>query len=196
MPRTDLETTQTYILPLGRVWCLAVASVNFRFFACFRSMFARYPVISATRLIVLEKDNRVRAAMVMMSMRLSPLYASWLLLYAIISVVVSVLMTLVALLEPLIFQSSDLSLIFVLNLLTVTSSYAFAFFLASFFKEAKMAALVSAVVYFVTYLPYVLVCLVWSPSVVLPNTTTTTTTTTLKAEIALCHWHWQVFPVF
>jgi ATP-binding cassette subfamily A (ABC1) protein 3 len=98
-----------------------------------------YPVISATRLIVLEKDRRIRAAMVMMSMKLAPLYASWLALYTAMALVVAVLMTLACLIPPGIFLKSDLSVVFVLFLLTVQSSYSFAFFLAAFFRDAKLA---------------------------------------------------------
>lgn len=113
-----------------------------------------YPVINASRLVVHEKDHKIRAAMVMMSMNLAPLYASWIVFYATLAVVEACLMTIVCLFPPTIFQTTALSLAFVLILLTVLSSYALAFCLTSFFREAKTAALVTAVAFFVAFLPF------------------------------------------
>ena len=110
-----------------------------------------YPVSQLTKNIVLEKELRIREAMMIMGLGTGSFYMSWIVTYAIQYFFSSILITII-LVHSFVPKSSPVVVFFIFFLFGL-SSIALSGVLAVFFSKSRIAALVSPVIYFVLSVP-------------------------------------------
>jgi ATP-binding cassette subfamily A (ABC1) protein 1 len=126
------------------------ASIIKGFLGLFLTISFTWPVTKIIGAIVLEKETRQKELMKIMGVSETALVISWILLYLILFLVQSLLITLTATYGGL-FSHSNFFLVFLFFFLFGMSIFAFAAFVSSFFSQAKTAATVGALVFFLTY---------------------------------------------
>ena len=109
------------------------------------------PVSQLIRLLVVEKETRMREQLRMMGVTAWATNTAWVLWYVAEMAVCSVLSTIV--LHFSVLQKSDFSLVLVVFLLFTTSSIALAFLLSTFFSSSSTAAALGAVLYIAVFFP-------------------------------------------
>ena len=90
--------------------------------------------------IVLEKELRIREAMLIMSLSRTSYYLSWLFTFMTSNTVTAVLMALASMVS--LFRNSHFLVILLYFYLFLLSSFSFSFFLTSFFSRARVAQIV------------------------------------------------------
>jgi ATP-binding cassette subfamily A (ABC1) protein 3 len=110
------------------------------------------PVTRVIKLIVEEKELRIREGMKMMGLSTSALWISWLITYFVIYVIISILITAVT--SSNLFEYSNKGLIFFFFLLFQLTTFSFAFMFSTFFSTARLASTFGALVFLVSFFPY------------------------------------------
>ena len=93
--------------------------------------------------IVLEKEQRIREAMFIMSLSRTSYYLSWLVTFMSSHAVTALLMALASLVS--LFQNSHFLVVLIYFYLFLLSSFSFSFFLTSFFSRARVAQIVALI---------------------------------------------------
>ncbi|ORC88485.1 ATP-binding cassette transporter ABCA1 [Trypanosoma theileri] len=114
-----------------------------------------YSVTYRTKVILLEKEMRVREAMLIMGMRDSVLYASWFVRPIAVDFVVCTLATI--LLKCTYMTQSDAFVIFMVFIVFTLTTIPFSGLLSTFFSKARLASLLAPMVYFIFTVPNLLV---------------------------------------
>ncbi len=104
------------------------------------------------KLLVEEKESRIKEAMKMMGLHESILFASWLSTYIIIFAVVAALITAVT--AGSVYKYSDKGLIFLYFFLFGISVFCFCYLLSVFFTRARIASTIAALVFLGAFFPY------------------------------------------
>ncbi|KAK7506564.1 hypothetical protein BaRGS_00002039, partial [Batillaria attramentaria] len=93
--------------------------------------------------LVAEKEKKIREGMLMMGLRNSVFWLSWSLVYFVLILVVTIIVTVIAVAAKF-FENSNAFLLFAMLMLYGLSIIALAFLLTPFFKQAKPAGLVAS----------------------------------------------------
>jgi ABC-type multidrug transport system ATPase subunit len=118
------------------------------FFMCMSML---YPVSRFIKLIVEEKESRMKETMKIMGLKSSSLMLSWFISYFVIFTLIAIICSI---LISLTFASySSKFLVFILVFLFIISLIPFSFFVSVFFNKAKLAAIVGPVVLFALVVP-------------------------------------------
>ena len=110
------------------------------------------PVANIVKSVVLEKEERIKAGMLMMAMSRSAFYCSYLATYLVSNCILALLLTLAS--AAGLFVYSNFVLIFLYYFLFLMAAFAFCFFLSSFFNRARVAQIIGILIWFATYFPY------------------------------------------
>ncbi|KEG06363.1 ATP-binding cassette protein subfamily A, member 5, partial [Trypanosoma grayi] len=110
-----------------------------------------YPVSQLTKKIVLEKETRVREAMLIMGLSNAPIYMSWYVVYTVEYAIVCLLM--VGLMSLMYMARSDPYVVFFLFFYYAISTIPLSGLLATFFSKARLASLLSPLIYLVMAVP-------------------------------------------
>lgn len=115
-----------------------------------------YSVISIIRVIVTEKETRIKEAMLMMGL---PNWINWLAWFikSFLFMMVSMVLVTGLLFGGDVFIYSEPAMVFIFFLLFSTSTITLCFLISSLFSSANMAAISGGVIYFLCYVPYFLV---------------------------------------
>ncbi|KAL8586837.1 hypothetical protein ACOMHN_052713 [Nucella lapillus] len=106
--------------------------------------------------LVAEKEKKIREGMFMMGLRNSVFWLSWSLVYFVIILVVTVMVTVLAFVGK-IFENSNVFIFFLMLMLYGLSIIALAFLLTPFFKKAQPAGMVAVILTLMTSLVYLAV---------------------------------------
>jgi ATP-binding cassette subfamily A (ABC1) protein 3 len=106
------------------------------------------PVLRMINKVTSEKETKVREVMSIMGLSDTPYWFSWITMYVLIYLLISVLCTIITL--PM-FKYSDKGIVFLMFLLYGTSCISFSLFVSSFFSRAKTAILVGVALFLVSY---------------------------------------------
>ena len=117
-----------------------------------------YSVSRLTKNIVYEKEKRLKEYMKMMGLHERVHWLGWFITYACLMTVSVFLMT-VVLCAGDVFAFSDPVLIFLYLELSAIASILVSFLFSTAFSHARIAAAVSGILYFGTYLPYVFIAI-------------------------------------
>ncbi|RNE97961.1 ABCA1 transporter, partial [Trypanosoma conorhini] len=112
-----------------------------------------FSVASRTRAIVLEKEMRIHEAMLIMGVKDSVLYTTWFVRFIAVDFTVCLFIT--VLLKCTYVTQSDPFIIFLVFFLFTLTNIPLAGLIAAFFSRARLAALLSPIIYFVMTLPTV-----------------------------------------
>ncbi|KAH9599693.1 hypothetical protein LSM04_001176 [Trypanosoma melophagium] len=110
-----------------------------------------YPVSQLTRLIVVEKELRLREAMLIMGLSEAAMYFAWFVVYLLQYMITSLLMALIMKLTYM--SKSNFFVIFLLLFLFSLSTITLSALFAALFSRARLAALLSPLFYFVFAIP-------------------------------------------
>ena len=111
-----------------------------------------YSVTRMIKLIVEEKETRIKEGLKMMGLKPSTLWLSWLITYLIIFIITSILITLIT--ANNVFKYSDKGLIFFFFLLAQLTFFAFALLFSTLFSNARAASTFGALVFIGIFFPY------------------------------------------
>lgn len=100
--------------------------------------------------LLIEKEKKIREGMKVMGMSDSSFYASWVLYYLIIYVIISILVA--SVLNRAIFKHSDWSVLFVWHLLFGISLIFQSLFITTFFTKARIGNIVAMVFFLFSYM--------------------------------------------
>ena len=112
----------------------------------------QYPVTRVVKLIVEEKESRIKEGLKMMGLKPSTLWLSWLITYLIIYIITSILITIIT--ADNVFKYSSKALIFFFFLLSQLSFFTFALLFSTLFSNARAASTFSALVFIGAFFPY------------------------------------------
>ncbi|KAG5484804.1 hypothetical protein LSCM1_06630 [Leishmania martiniquensis] len=110
-----------------------------------------YPVTQLTKRIVLEKELRIREAMLIMGLSNTSLYLSWLVTYALQYLVECIVI--VILLKLTFVPSSDAYVLFMTFYLFALSTIPLSGLIASFFSKARLASMLAPLIFFALSVP-------------------------------------------
>ncbi|CAD2216723.1 ATP-binding protein cassette protein subfamily A, member 9 [Angomonas deanei] len=110
-----------------------------------------YPVSQMTKRIVVEKELRIREAMLIMGLSEGIMYLAWALVYMIMYAVVSLITAIVLRFSYL--PNTSFGYVFFLFLFFSYSAVALSFAIAGLFSKARLSALLSPLIYFVMAIP-------------------------------------------
>ncbi|KAG5510169.1 hypothetical protein JKF63_07066 [Porcisia hertigi] len=110
-----------------------------------------YPVSQLTTKIVLEKELRIREAMLIMGLSNMPLYLSWFVVYALQYLVECILIVL--LLKLTFVRSSDAFVLFSTFYLFAITTIPLSGLIAAFFSKARLASMLTPLIFFVLSAP-------------------------------------------
>lgn len=111
-----------------------------------------WPVTRLISGIVEEKESRMKETMFMMGLRPLVYHLSWFITYAIMFATTSILIAIVA--HQAIFPKSDGSLVFLYFWLFGCTVYAYSMLMSVFFTRARVASIIGAVIFFLSFFPY------------------------------------------
>ncbi|KAG5510488.1 hypothetical protein GH5_06688 [Leishmania sp. Ghana 2012 LV757] len=110
-----------------------------------------YPVAQLTKKIVLEKELRIREAMLIMGLSNTSLYLAWLVIYALQYLVECIVI--VILLKLTFVPSSDAYVLFITFYLFALSTIPLSGLIASFFSKARLASMLAPLIFFALSVP-------------------------------------------
>jgi len=110
-----------------------------------------YPVSRLIKLLVEEKETRMKETLLILGVRPFAHWISWVITSAVVFFIIDVLVTVT--LSSNVLKFSSPAYLFVYISLFSSASAGFSFFLAAFFSRAKLAAIVGPVALFATLLP-------------------------------------------
>ena len=111
-----------------------------------------WPVTRIIKLMVEEKETRIKEGMRMMGLQDATLWLSWLLTYALIFIITSLLITLIT--ANNVFEYSDKGYVFFFFLLVQLSFFSFCLLCSSVFSQSRVASTFGALVFLAIYFPY------------------------------------------
>ena len=135
-------------------WALIGSSGNI--FGIFMMCALVYPFAQVVRLLVSEKETKIKEGMKMMALSDSAFYGSWVTCFVIIDAVTSGILVIVSTqlgFEKL-FDFSGVLYVFSLYFFFMLASTSFAFAIAAVFSRAKTAAVLSSIIYICGYVIY------------------------------------------
>ncbi|XQJ25440.1 ATP-binding cassette subfamily A, member 1, putative [Leishmania guyanensis] len=110
-----------------------------------------YPVVQLTKTIVLEKELRIREAMLIMGLSNTSLYLSWFVIYAMQYVAMCIFM---AMLLKLTFVSrSDAFVLFMTFYIFALSTIPLSGLIATFFSKARLVSMLAPLIFFALAVP-------------------------------------------
>ncbi|KJE91770.1 ATP-binding cassette transporter 1 [Capsaspora owczarzaki ATCC 30864] len=115
-----------------------------------------YSVSMLVKSIVYEKEQRLKEIMKMMGLSAGVYWSSWY-LSSLIMMTISVALACFTIFAGTVLAHSSPSLTFVFMMCFVLSTISLTFLISVFFSRARLAAACAGIIYFMTYLPYVLV---------------------------------------
>ena len=121
-------------------------------FALFMVLSLLVPVANIVKSLVLEKEQRIKAGMLMMSMSRSAFYCSYLATYTVSNFAIALCLTLAS--ATGLFVYSNFVLIFLYYFLFLMAAFSFCFFMSTFFNRARVAQIIGILIWFATYFPY------------------------------------------
>ncbi|EPY33049.1 ATP-binding cassette protein subfamily A, member 9, partial [Strigomonas culicis] len=110
-----------------------------------------YPVSQMAKRIVLEKELRIREAMLIMGLSEVIMYLAWTLIYMIAYTVTSLIMAI--LMRATYLKNTDFGYIFFILLFFSFSTIALSYAIAAVFSKSRLAAILSPIIYFVMAVP-------------------------------------------
>ncbi|TPP46096.1 ABC-2 transporter family protein [Leishmania donovani] len=110
-----------------------------------------YPVSQLTKRIVVEKELRIREAMLIMGLSEWTMYLAWLVVYGVWYTVVSIIIT--VLLRLTYLPESSPGYVFFMFLLFSWSTIALSGAIAAVFSKARLAAIIAPLIYFAMAIP-------------------------------------------
>ncbi|KAK7198983.1 ATP-binding cassette subfamily A, member 1 [Novymonas esmeraldas] len=110
-----------------------------------------YPVAQLTKKIVLEKELRIREAMLIMGLSNTSLYLSWFVTYALQYLVECIVI--VILLKVTFVPSSDAFVLFLTFYLFALSTIPLSGLIAAFFSKARLASMLAPLIFFALSVP-------------------------------------------
>uniref|UniRef100_A0A7S1TV09 ABC-2 type transporter transmembrane domain-containing protein n=3 Tax=Phaeomonas parva TaxID=124430 RepID=A0A7S1TV09_9STRA len=120
-------------------------------FGVFLAVALVYPFATVVRMLVSEKEAKIREGMKMMALSDTAFWSSWMILFFVINFIQTILIYVVG---ASLFEYSDGGLIFALFLFFLMASTALAFALAACFSRSMTAAILSSVFYITGYALY------------------------------------------
>ena len=111
-----------------------------------------WPVTRIIKLIVEEKETRIKEGMKMMGLYDSTLWLSWLLTYTLIFIITSIFIT--AITAKNVFQYSDKAYIFFFFLLAQMSFFSFCLLVSAVFSQSRVGSTFGALVFLAIFFPY------------------------------------------
>ena len=112
----------------------------------------QWPLTRVIKLVVEEKETRIKEGMKMMGLRPATLWLSWLLTYLVIYIITSLLITVIT--AHNVFQYSNKGLIFFFFLLAQLTFFTFALLFSTLFSNARAASTFGALVFIAIFFPY------------------------------------------
>ena len=112
----------------------------------------QWPVTRVIKLVVEEKETRIKEGLKMMGLKPSTLWLSWLITYLVIYVITSILITVIT--ANNVFKYSDKGLIFFFFLLAQLTFFAFALLFSTLFSNARAASTFGALIFIAIFFPY------------------------------------------
>eukprot|EP00123_Amoebidium_parasiticum_P015512 comp23006_c0_seq1/m.36687 comp23006_c0_seq1/g.36687 ORF comp23006_c0_seq1/g.36687 comp23006_c0_seq1/m.36687 type:complete len:1736 (-) comp23006_c0_seq1:41-5248(-) len=112
-----------------------------------------YPVVAIVRDIVMEKELRLKEAMRMMGLSTSVYWLGWF-VKAFSMHILSMILFGVLLKAFGVIEYVNIGIVIVFLILYLIAIISFAFMVSTWFSSAKVAAAVSGILFFVTYIPY------------------------------------------
>ncbi|CAD2222743.1 ABC-2 family transporter protein/ABC transporter, putative [Angomonas deanei] len=110
-----------------------------------------YPVSQMTKRIVVEKELRLREAMLIMGLTETVMYLSWFIIYVVQFALVSLISTI--LLKVTYVKNSNFGIIFFIFFFFCLSIITLSGLMAAFFTKSRLAALLAPLIYFVLSIP-------------------------------------------
>ena len=111
-----------------------------------------WPVTRIIKLLVEEKETSIREGMLMMGLSSSTLWLSWLLTYALIFALTSLIITLIT--AKNVFEYSDKGFIFFFFLLAQLSFFSFCLLISALFSNSRIASTFGALIFLAIFFPY------------------------------------------
>ena len=111
-----------------------------------------WPVTRLVKLMVEEKETRIKEGMRMMGLYDSTLWFSWLLTYTLIFILTSLLITVIT--SGNVFEYSDKAYIFFFFLLAQMSFFSFCLLISALFSQSRVAATFGALIFLASFFPY------------------------------------------
>ena len=111
-----------------------------------------WPVTRIIKLVVEEKETRIKEGMKMMGLYDSTLWLSWLITYTLIFIVTSILITVIT--ANNVFQYSNKGYIFFFFLLAQLSFFSFCLLVSSVFSQSRVGSTFGALVFLAIFFPY------------------------------------------
>ncbi len=111
-----------------------------------------WPITRIAKLLVEEKESRIKEGMKMMGLSESALFLSWQFAYAIIFFIMSIIIVLAT--GSSIFKYSDKGRIFIFFWFFGLATFSYAYLLSTVFSKARTASTMAAITYLVLYFPY------------------------------------------
>ena len=112
----------------------------------------QWPVTRVIKLIVEEKETRIKEGLKMMGLKQSTLWLSWLITYLIIYIITSILITVIT--ANNVFKYSEKSYIFFFFLLAQLTFFTFALLFSTLFSNARAASTFGALIFIAIFFPY------------------------------------------
>ncbi|KAG5484802.1 hypothetical protein LSCM1_06628 [Leishmania martiniquensis] len=110
-----------------------------------------YPVTQLTKRIVLEKELRIREAMQIMGLGNAPIYISWYLIFFLPNFLVTIISLTVIRLTYIII--TNILIVFLVYYVYLLTCVPLAGFFSAFFSKARLASLLTPLIYFVFAMP-------------------------------------------
>ncbi len=111
-----------------------------------------FPFSNMLKALVHEKESKLREGMLMMAMKGTALWTSWLFHFYSLFLVLAILLTLAS---SLLFKHSDTALIFVYFIVFFMASISFSILMSVFFTRARTATIVGTLLHFGGYFVYI-----------------------------------------
>uniref|UniRef100_A0A0A9YQ97 ABC transporter A family member 1 n=1 Tax=Lygus hesperus TaxID=30085 RepID=A0A0A9YQ97_LYGHE len=110
-----------------------------------------FPVSQMTKRVVIEKELRIREAMLIMGVSESVMYSAWLIIYAIQFLFVSLVMTIILAVTSL--KGCNFGFIFLSIYFFTLSTITLSGLIATFFTKARLASMLAPLIYFLLAIP-------------------------------------------
>ena len=104
-----------------------------------------YPISNMIKVLVTEKETKIREGMAMMSMRSDALWISWIIDFVCLLLPLSILLTIAG---SSLFQYSMKGYIFLYFFVFFLASMSYAIFISIFFSKARTAAIMGSLIFF------------------------------------------------
>jgi ATP-binding cassette subfamily A (ABC1) protein 3 len=138
-----------------REWIFLAVAAQQGYISLYMVLGFLYPTSQLVKLVVKEKESRIREAMLIMGLGTKTFYMSWFATYVIMYTITSFLVSFI--MVGTFYADNDFGAIFFTIWLFSLSAIALAGLLSTFFSKSRIAAMVSPIIFFILSIPLFLI---------------------------------------